>query len=286
MIAFVSDRDGSDDIFVMYEDGSMPTNLTRSPLDWDRDPAWSPNGERIVFVRNGAITIMRADGTDVNELVRRGETPAWSPDGNWIAYTASPSSSSGQETRVVNVNGTGNLPLTYYLRDLAGPAWSPDGSELAVSNGNIALIDPTLDDSEQTYDWVGAPQSAYGVAWAPDGSSLAIHAFGQNRDFDIYVQNPGGREWLQLTNTQGLDADPAWSPDGTKIAFWTVRDDPVQDPWPGNGEIYIMSTDGSNQENITNSAAHDWAPAWRPPRGQKTAIHLLTWGMLKRLLLK
>jgi Tol biopolymer transport system component len=50
--------------------------------------------------------------------------------------------------------------------------------------------------------------------------------------------------------------DPAWSPDGTKIAFASDRD--------GNPEIYVMNADGSDATRLTNDPGHDWNPAWAP----------------------
>src|SRR2546428_8834629 len=77
-----------------------------------------------------------------------------------------------------------------------------------------------------------------------------------------------GPTWTQLTTDPGDDSEPAWSPDGTKIAFSTSRDlDPacLQDP---NGfcnyEIYVMNADGSNQTRLTHESLPDVAPAWSP----------------------
>ena len=53
-----------------------------------------------------------------------------------------------------------------------------------------------------------------------------------------------------------LDGSPDWSPDCSRIAFYTDRD--------GNSEIYVMSADGSNQTRLTNDPAFDANPAWSP----------------------
>jgi TolB protein len=69
--------------------------------------------------------------------------------------------------------------------------------------------------------------------------------------------NADGSNPVNLTNNPALDAEPAWSPDGTRIAFQTDRDG-------GNREIYVMNADGSSPVNLTNDLANDGNPAWSP----------------------
>ena len=90
LISFTSYRDGNPEIYVMNADGSGQRRLTRDPAtnDWS---AWSPDGQRIVFVRGGGLTdlvaylyVMNADGSGQHRLTRNpvkvNATPAWSPD--------------------------------------------------------------------------------------------------------------------------------------------------------------------------------------------------------------
>jgi Tol biopolymer transport system component len=72
--------------------------------------------------------------------------------------------------------------------------------------------------------------------------------------------NADGSNRRTLTNAPGLDIDPTWSPDGSKIAFLSTRD--------GNGEIYVMDADGSNEFNLSNNTAEDQHPAWSPDSSQ------------------
>ena len=68
--------------------------------------------------------------------------------------------------------------------------------------------------------------------------------------------NADGSGPTRLTNNAAADVEPAWSPDGSRIAFASTRD--------GNFEIYVMNADGSNQTRLTNNAAADDQPAWSP----------------------
>ena len=65
-----------------------------------------------------------------------------------------------------------------------------------------------------------------------------------------------GTEVTNLTSNPADDGNPAWSPDGTKIAFVSIRD--------ANNEIYVMNVDGSGQKNLTNDPGNDGPPSWSP----------------------
>jgi Tol biopolymer transport system component len=78
-------------------------------------------------------------------------------------------------------------------------------------------------------------------------------------DWEIWVMRGDGSDPQQLTDDPADDISPAWSPDGSSIAFVTDRD--------GNREIYVMKADGTQQINLTNHGAEDWTPAWSPDGG-------------------
>ena len=73
---------------------------------------------------------------------------------------------------------------------------------------------------------------------------------------DIYSSNADGSDTVRLTTDQALDTQPAYSPDGTRIAF--VR----------TGDIYVMNADGSAQTPITGTEGSDSEPAWSPDGSQ------------------
>ena len=75
-------------------------------------------------------------------------------------------------------------------------------------------------------------------------------------DSEIFVMNEDGTGITSISNSRGRDEEPAWSPDGKKIAFVSNRN--------GNYEVYIMNADGSNQTRLTNKPEDDHYPAWSP----------------------
>src|SRR5947199_241856 len=74
------------------------------------------------------------------------------------------------------------------------------------------------------------------------------------------------RTMLRLTNNNAMDSGPTWSPDGTRIAFWSNRD--------GKSEIYVMDADGSNVKRLTNNLSDDNDPVWFFFFKQKTAYEV------------
>jgi len=103
---------------------------------------------------------------------------------------------------------------------------------------------------------------------APSPRANGKIAFVSFRDdnYEIYVMTPNGGNPTNLTNNAAYDADPAWSPDGSKIAFFSTRDE-------SHGEIYVMNADGNGTPTrLTTNAVDDFDPAWSPD-GSKIAFH-------------
>src|SRR5256885_2144983 len=121
-IAFVSDRDGNNEIYTMNADGTGATRLTSNPA-LDANPTWSHDGTKIAFVRGGfgseQIYVLDADlchecigtgPTNLSQSASRNLGPAWSPDGTRILFASS--RDGNFELYAINPDGTGVTRLT------------------------------------------------------------------------------------------------------------------------------------------------------------------------------
>ena len=126
-------------------------------------------------------------------------------------------------------------PQRYLDRDLGRHTFSVKATDSAGNSGSAS------------YSWTIVNASS-AIAFESD----------RNGRYDIYVVNPDGSRETRLTNDPGEDVDPAWSPDGKKLAFESDRDSRK------DSEIYVMNADGKGQTRLTTNLAIDRNPKWSP----------------------
>jgi serine/threonine protein kinase len=258
-IAFVSARQGNEEIYVMNADGSSVSRLTENPAG-DLDPAWRPDDSRIAFSsdRDGDFEIytMNQDGTGVTKLTDDNHGyfgPSWSPDGQHLAFASD--RDGDLNIYVLDLDNLGVIRLTDHSGGDRHPQWSPDGLRIVFESDrdgdfNIYVMNADRSDlSRLTED----PADDLDPAWSPDGSRIA---FSSDRDGDseIYTMNQDGTSVTKLTDNNDADLSPSWSPDGQYLTFVSDRD--------GNNEVYVVEPDGSNPIRLTDDPGDDRGPAW------------------------
>jgi hypothetical protein len=166
------------------------------------------------------------------------------------------------------------IALGTALRDLSGDALEAEYSatfttdnpplnnkivfeDRATGIGEIHFMNPDGTGVVQVTDrsaggWSMSP------ALSPDGTAIAFAVWVPDvADWEIYTINVDGSGLRNLTNHPSYDGwRPTWSPDGTRIAFFSAR--------TGDDEIYTIGVDGSGLERLTFDPADDAHPAWSP----------------------
>ena len=196
------------------------------------------------------------------------DAPAWSPNGQRIAYENSSPFGAGRHIYVMSATGDGARAITNtadHGSDNTHPSWSPDGTRLLFSSstpggsGADILIIPA-DGSGPAVNLTNEP-TAYNLepVWAPNAAGAVKFAFTSARGgsgLQVWVYDDSKTPALTQV-TMGGGRMPAWSPDGTKLAY------AVQD---NNGffDVFVVSADGTGSPtNLTNTAtAHDTYPHW------------------------
>jgi Tol biopolymer transport system component len=170
-------------LYVVNSDGSGLRNLTGKLAagagpgrGTASDPAWSPDGQTIAFVRPNAalgdpIYVVKADGGGLRNLTPKPvgayAAPAWSPDGRKLAFVSDRDGNS--EVYVMNADGSGQRSLTRNPAFDADPAWSPDGRSIAfrsTRDGNPEIYVMNADGSGQR-NLTRSPADEGWIAWSP-----------------------------------------------------------------------------------------------------------------------
>jgi dipeptidyl aminopeptidase/acylaminoacyl peptidase len=285
-IAFLS----SGNVASMKEDGSNRVMLTEDeigPYDWASGPLnWSPDGTRLLtqlirFQPGGIVdeaVVVAGDGSGYSEvagvLYWGLQVGTWSPNGSRVSYVKALTSHFGSSAiftanpdgtdEQLLVTGTPSAPPGAH--DLA-PAWSPDGADIAfLSDRHVPpapefqwhLFSAKIGESGAV---LVSSAEVRGFDWAPDARRL-ITTQGEESSFNdavfsnLYLLDRATGVSTRLSQQDNVDTGAIWSPDGTRLAFTSIRD--------GNIEMYVMNDDGSRVQRLTNDPAEDWVGAWSP----------------------
>ena len=228
-------------------------------------PAWSPDGRRIAFQRDGNIQVINIDGTGETSL-GVGLEPAWAPDGSRLAFT------SAEGIAAMRDDGSEVTTLLRHdFRDdinpgsdmgVAKPAWSPDGDRMAfehrgdgdMSPAQIFVMNADGSDPRRPTLAPGYQYAESDPAWSPDGSEIVFWSYGYGI---AAVTAAGGtpRRIYQNEPAVAYGAKPAWSPDGGTIVF-TANQFTPEGP-----AIWVVAAHGGPAQALIAAGAD---PAWSP----------------------
>jgi hypothetical protein len=217
-----------------------------------------PNG------RSYMISLMNPDGSGAFDLAA-GSSPDWSPDGAKLAYsTLTCDSEYDPCSGGIVVADPESRHFTALSNGKSGysPTWGPTDDILAFVEFSpfgagtytlkIIRLDgsPSVGISLPSHLWIGD------LDWSPNGRRIAFRCVSSSANDDICVVNTDGSGFVRLTSGPDSETNPAWSPDGSQIAFTT---------WAGGTSmvppsIAVMAPDGSGFRRITTGGSPAWSP--------------------------
>jgi len=260
-LAFVSNKSGAKEIYVMDIDGSNPLQMTRNH-SLNLTPRWSPDGRFLAYVsyRDGNPDLYVLDVTcgrriKVSSLPGLNISPSWAPDGKSMALVLSKNGATN--IYLMHPDGTGLRQLTSGTSISVSPSWSPNGRQLAFVSDQGGTPQIYMMDAEGTNIRRLTFRGNYNTspAWSPKGDKIA---FVSNQDgfLHLFIMNPDGSGLSALTHGVSNNESPSWSPDGRYIAFSSTRH--------GKSGIFTMREDGSGQRRLTPNDADYYMPDWSP----------------------
>ncbi len=260
-IAYVSDRTGYKELYVMDYDGRNPLKVT-ADRSLCMSPAWSPDGKTLAYVsyrdKNPdlyGLDLETGRRWKISGTAGLNISPAWSPGGKRLAVALSKDGSA--EIYVMTRDGNDLERLTYGVYDNVAPSWAPNGREIVFNSGRSGSPQIYIMGADGTDVRRITFEGAYNASpqWSPRADRI-VFVTQVNGLFKIATISPDGSNFQQLTTGRGNDENPSWSPSGRQIVFSSNRE--------GRFNLYIMNADGSDIERITPNDANFTSPAWSP----------------------
>ena len=287
-IVFVSERQGTPEVFLVEGLDGQPFQLTRNRFaSW---PAISPDGTEVVFVAHGSnIFKLNIATRRIEQLTNNAkrliqyEHLDWSPDGQKILFIMATSVLEGPKTDLC-VMDIKRRQIRHILQPdspmrIANPNWSPDSEHIIYyyQGNRRAGISIISDDGNNIVNITPDPFEPVDLpTWSPKRSQIGyidniiITQPPPPNPLQIYMMNLAKESVTALTSGGAEERIPlAWHPDGHKILFAMLN--PVGRPGPDWSDIFVMDNNGENIINLTQTPEEEVHASWSPD-GEKVVF--------------
>jgi TolB protein len=277
-LAFVGWQDPAWDIGFVGANGADVHWLPKPPdtlVSAATAPAWSPDGKELAFFGSAgaspgqALLAAGADGSGLRTLtaVQSVNDLQWLPGGEigFVERDSSDPREYNSHVELIRPDGSGLRTVDDKVPRW-GVTWAPTGDRLVFlrTSPRRELVVDTLGGSRRIVPLPGLLATSSllngGPSWSPDGASLFVAGTVALSDTELYTTTPQGGDLEQLTRNRVNDLDPAWSPDGKRIAFARERIDRH-----GNvrSSLWLMAADGTQKRRL-KTAGDGGSPSWAP----------------------
>src|SRR5665213_3336798 len=254
-IYFVSNRNGSEEIWAMDWDGNNQKPLT-SLHSLSIMPSVSPDGSRVAFTSyaKGTPRIMMVNTENgrllpfYNQEASMNANASFTPDGKRIYYASTAAGLA--QIYVTDLNGQGFRRVSHRDAIEAEPKVNPKNPSiiLFVSGPGAQQIYSMNAEGQNVERVTNGEGEAANPAWSPDGQHIAFswtrgYAKG---DWNVFVMDIASHNYTQLTHSEGRNENPVWGPDGRHIVFSSTRGSAR-----GLYHTYPMLADGTQVTRLT-----------------------------------
>lgn len=261
-------------------------------------PVWSPDGTALACSSDPPQMWSGISGVNFkNKVIKRITdkklfgTVSWSPDGQKLAYSAyvEQEKCCGSVPEVINIfvqslqRDEKPEQLTSAQSYDSYPEWSPDGKYILFTSNRTGMEQIYIMNADGLHEYALTTDNKpnFDPKWSPDGTKIVFVSLRNEKDIskcsdhylrtrlcntEIYVMNADGSKQTRITNHLTADYEPVWSPDGTRIAFVSMRDELNYKNCElnCNSEIYVVGIDPKKVTRLTNNQTNDSDPVWQP----------------------